>query len=314
MKTFTKICFTLFLLGFVLVNFTFAQFVTISGHAYYTDNNEPVMHGTVYAYTLSAVLVQTAACLNGSYTMTNVPQSNEQLDVIILAEDELEDFLPTYYPDQVAWQNATTVIPSTDLTNINLYVDRIPGGGNYPIASSVSGSVEINGVPVENAIIHAKVGDQIVNYGVTDSKGKYVVDPLPTGEYILVVHRIGSTTVIKNVTVTEKELTGINFTLEKAGLINNKITSKSKEYKLLQNYPNPFNPVTRIDYVLPAGGNVKVSIFNSIGQAVKELVNGYQESGSYTVEFDGSVLSSGIYYYKLEMGRFTETRKMVLVK
>jgi len=312
MKTFTKICFTSFLLGFVLVNFTFAQFATISGHAYYTDNNEPVVHGTVYAYTLSAVLLQTAECLNGSYTLTNIPQSSEQLDILIEAEDELEDFLPTYYPNQHDWQNATPVIPSTDLTNINLYVDRIPGGGNYPIISSVSGSVDINGVPVQNAIVHAKVGDDIVNYGVTDSKGKYVVDPLPLGDYILVVHRIGATTVIKNVSVTEKGLTGINFTLEKAGL--NNITSKTKEYKLSQNYPNPFNPVTRIDYVLPVNGNVKVSIFNSIGQVVKELVNGYQESGSYMVEFDGSALASGIYYYKLEMGRFTETRKMVLVK
>jgi hypothetical protein len=298
----------------VLVNFSYAQFVSISGHAYFTDNNAPVPRGTVYAYTLSAVLVQTAECLDGSYTLTNIPQNGEPLDVIILAEDELEDFMPTYYPDESVWQNATTVIPLTNLYNIDLYVDRIPGGGNYPIASSVSGSVDLNGAPVENAIVHAKVGDEIINYGRTNSKGQYVVDPLPLGDYILVVHRIGASTVMKNVNVTDKGLTGINFTLEKADLVKNNNTSNLKEYELSQNYPNPFNPVTKFNYVLPVNGNVKVSVFNSIGQVVKELVNGYQESGSYTVEFDGSALSSGIYYYKLEMGRFTETRKMVLVK
>lgn len=85
-------------------------------------------------------------------------------------------------------------------------------------------------------------------------------------------------------------------------------------YTLNQNYPNPFNPSTKIEYVLKEKSNVKVSIMNSLGEEVAILVSETQDQGLHKVEFNASNLSSGIYYYTLQAGSFTETKKMVLIK
>jgi len=85
-------------------------------------------------------------------------------------------------------------------------------------------------------------------------------------------------------------------------------------YSLSQNYPNPFNPKTVISYQLVAGNNVSLKIFDMLGKEVATLVNEKQNAGSYSISFDGSNLSSGMYYYKLETGSFTDTKKMILIK
>jgi hypothetical protein len=94
----------------------------------------------------------------------------------------------------------------------------------------------------------------------------------------------------------------------------NNQTNKKYEFELYQNYPNPFNPVTNIAYSLKVDTNVKLKVFNSIGQEVKVLVNGYQTNGKYTVQFDASSLPSGIYYYMLETTYGSFTKKMLLIK
>ena len=86
------------------------------------------------------------------------------------------------------------------------------------------------------------------------------------------------------------------------------------EYSLSQNFPNPFNPTTTINFTLPLSGNVKLTIFNVLGQEIKILANGFKEAGIYTFNFDASDLNSGMYIYKIETGSYTQTRKMTLVK
>ncbi len=86
------------------------------------------------------------------------------------------------------------------------------------------------------------------------------------------------------------------------------------QFQLFQNYPNPFNPTTMINYSLEKGGNVNLTIFNSLGQKVTDLVNKVQEAGNYKIKFNASNLASGIYFYKLQSGNFTKTRKMILMK
>ncbi|MEZ4821933.1 MAG: T9SS type A sorting domain-containing protein [Ignavibacteria bacterium] len=86
-----------------------------------------------------------------------------------------------------------------------------------------------------------------------------------------------------------------------------------KNYKIT-NYPNPFNPVTKIIFDIPNEGNVRITIFNTAGQKITELINEYKTAGSYQVDFNGSNLASGIYYYRLESGNFSQVRKMILLK
>jgi photosystem II stability/assembly factor-like uncharacterized protein len=90
-------------------------------------------------------------------------------------------------------------------------------------------------------------------------------------------------------------------------------------FDLKQNFPNPFNPVTKIQYDVPVGSWVSVEIYNSLGQKIKTVYEGFESAGSYTVGWDGtnfnsSIMPSGIYFYTLTAGKHSETKKMVLVR
>ncbi len=85
-------------------------------------------------------------------------------------------------------------------------------------------------------------------------------------------------------------------------------------YFLSQNYPNPFNPTTKIDFSLPRPGNIKLSVYDINGKEITILRNGYLSSGVYTIEFNGNGLSSGVYFYRIEAGNYSEIKKMILLK
>ncbi len=85
-------------------------------------------------------------------------------------------------------------------------------------------------------------------------------------------------------------------------------------FSLKQNYPNPFNPSTKINYTLPADEKVVLKVYNIIGREVAELVNQNETAGEHSLQFDGSGLSSGVYFYSIIAGNFRETKKMILIK
>jgi hypothetical protein len=85
-------------------------------------------------------------------------------------------------------------------------------------------------------------------------------------------------------------------------------------YSLEQNYPNPFNPETRINFQIPANSDVELAVYNLLGQKIKTLFDGHKQAGSYSVIFDGTNLSSGIYLCRLKSAEYFETRKLVLTK
>ena len=86
------------------------------------------------------------------------------------------------------------------------------------------------------------------------------------------------------------------------------------KFELAQNYPNPFNPSTTISFSIPEASNVSLKIFNTLGQEVKTLVSGFKEAGSYKVNFDAKNLTSGLYFYRIEAGTFSQVMKMMLLK
>ena len=85
-------------------------------------------------------------------------------------------------------------------------------------------------------------------------------------------------------------------------------------YTLNQNYPNPFNPVTRITYSIPENAKVSLKVFNLLGQEVATLVNQDQARGNYVALFEANRVATGVYFYRLDAGKFTETKKMLLLK
>jgi len=90
-------------------------------------------------------------------------------------------------------------------------------------------------------------------------------------------------------------------------------------FYLFQNYPNPFNPTTKISYSIPVSGNISIRIYDLTGKEVRTLVNEFKSTGCYDVEFDGSGIASGVYFYKLDVigkdgNDFVMTKRMVLLK
>ena len=110
----------------------------------------------------------------------------------------------------------------------------------------------------------------------------------------------------------------LNITLNGVSGIVNGITPVAGEiprsFSLYQNYPNPFNPVTNIKFSIPKSGFVKLDVYDINGKAVRTLVSQNLPAGSFIADFDASSLTSGVYFYRLTSGSFTETRRMILVK
>ena len=106
----------------------------------------------------------------------------------------------------------------------------------------------------------------------------------------------------------------VSLSLERDAEFREPITELPESTLLLQNYPNPFNPTTQIEYTLSSPGNVRIDVYNAIGRRVATILNEARPAGEYTIQFDGSNLSSGIYYYRMETPGYVKTRSMVLIK
>ncbi|MBX2992304.1 MAG: T9SS type A sorting domain-containing protein [Bacteroidetes bacterium] len=84
--------------------------------------------------------------------------------------------------------------------------------------------------------------------------------------------------------------------------------------RLEQNYPNPFNPSTTIEFALPKAGIVSLKVFDIVGREVAILVNESMQPGYYRTQFNASALSSGVYFYHIQAGDFSQTKKFVLLR
>jgi len=135
----------------------------------------------------------------------------------------------------------------------------------------------------------------------------------------------GTTTEENNYSFVDKNLESGNYsyklaqidfdrTQTESEIVSVEVSSQPEEYSLSQNYPNPFNPTTTIEFSIPQSGNVKLKVFNSIGEEVATLVNDYKEAGTYQVDFNSKNYTSGIYLYKIEAGNFSSIKKMILLK
>ncbi len=149
-----------------------------------------------------------------------------------------------------------------------------------------------------DSIIQLRVCEGEWNLGIPFYDPNYVVTP---GDTTLVVTENDSSFYIEFI---YKSITGINR--------EEKIPGR---FFLGQNYPNPFNPKTTINYQLPSGSQVDLSIYNLLGQKVATLVSEKKAAGSYKVEWYASAFASGVYFYKLETNTgFVQTKKLILLK
>jgi hypothetical protein len=308
MKTAIKLFVAIFFI-LAAVRTTSSTEYTVSGKVRYSDNNEIVTSGVVRVYTPTGEIeAETNISNTGDYIL-GVHRIITQGDVIGIADDEWEDFVPTGFPNQIDPTNFTHLNINANLVNIDIYVQRMPQH-RPAVTTTISGLILNNNKPVKDAIVYAKIGNEYYGFGISDKDGRYSIKNLPHGDYILIAHKVGSESASLQVNLGENNRGGYNFELKSK---SNGITNPF-EFALAQNYPNPFNPNTVISYSVAAEGNVTLKVFNAAGQLVNELVNAEHQAGIYNVEFNAASLSSGVYFYRLESNGFTATNKMILVK
>ena len=217
---------------------------------------------------------------------------------------------------------------------VSYYCPTVNGGGAWSVdftlggtgngnnkaftwcSSNPNGNEPFNGIWVssDGDSINLRVGGKIGNLGATVYKRNnntastsvsptcMVYSPVPTTSLCAFSYAgFGPTNIYAN---QEGLITGINQN-------GNEVP---ENFSLSQNYPNPFNPVTNINFSIPKSGFVKIAVYDLLGRKVAEIVNSEMTAGNYTADFDASQLSSGIYFYTLVSGSFTDTKRMVLVK
>lgn len=225
-------------------------------------------------------------------------------------------FLNAAQPDATFTKNSQIPEVATSNIWINLYGSDVTVDNKPLAAGSVIQAYSENDVLVGEFVVReqGKFGFMPV-YGLDD----YSADDAGagTGETIhLTVNGIEAEETINWTTNGDRvKINHFSLNATAAGGDN----GLPRDYTLSQNYPNPFNPETHFDYYLPNAGMVEVSIYNVLGTKIKTLVSQYQAAGSYSVTWygdsdTGEKIASGVYFYKLTSGEFSETRKMMLLK
>ncbi|QOJ28300.1 MAG: T9SS type A sorting domain-containing protein [Ignavibacteriales bacterium] len=223
----------------------------------------------------------------------------------------------------------------TPIEGINTTVLYTVGAFNgIPWAAGNGGEIrKWNGpaLPVEFTALSANVTMNKVTINWTtatekNNRGFEVERKAADGEYITLafVEGAGTTLEARNYSFSDLDVTAglYNYRIKQVDYdgryaysdeIEVNVTTPEK-FELSQNYPNPFNPSTTISYAIKFDGNVTLRVYDFTGNQVAELVNGVQQAGSYTVQFDASGLSSGVYFYTLSAPGFNSTKKLTLIK
>jgi hypothetical protein len=214
----------------------------------------------------------------------------------------------------IHWQQADSIVVAGTLTNVNVGLVPVTSPGLTRISGRISNA---SGTPITGArlVMHDATG-ATVGFGVSNGIGDYEIDAAPTGT--LAVHGDlvglagvqGSLVIPPNTySISSNIVLGASGT---SGVSADETTPTS--FALDQSYPNPFNPITTIRYRIPEKLHVVLKVYNVLGKEVMTLVDEVQSGGVKSVAFDASGLSSGLYFYRIQAGAFTDVKRAMLLK
>jgi hypothetical protein len=237
--------------------------------------------------------------LKVAFTTSGTPSQGDQLHVCVATDPEF-------------------------LANLNVYtVASVPAAnalGSYYFAEDLS-TIGIQDTAIaydswfwEKIVVS---GDSVSIWAFADGAA-----PADTAGYIFTTDNLAigagaPTFIIAAVTdddSTEVRINEIWYNETPTGMSISDDAPIASRYELGQNYPNPFNPITHIRFNIPETGNTKLTVFNMMGETVANLVNGVVSAGGHTVSWNAANMPTGVYFYRLESGNFTQTRKLLLVK
>lgn len=224
------------------------------------------------------------------------------------------------------WQNSNDFLVNKILSfenhNLTLYTGT-NGAGIYKLNSVV--------LPVELVSFEANLSgnDVLLSWKTITEKnnqGFEIFRKTNDIEYVLIgfVEGSGTSTEPKNYFFRDKNIFNDDYTyrlkqIDFDGKFSfsdeiNIAVNIANEYALFQNYPNPFNPVTKIKFSVPSSETIQIKVYDILGKEITTILNEYKQAGIYEVEFDATNLPSGVYYYRVLSGNYSETKKMLLLR
>jgi len=243
---------------------------------------------------LDVVASVPAASGSYSWTIPNAPSSQCLVRISDASNAAAND---------VSDANFTIFIPSVTITAPN-------GGENWLVGTDHDITFtrqEVSFVKIEYSTDNGSVWIEVVASA-----------PAIFGRYDWTIPNTPSTQCLVRISDADNEeindISDNTFTIEEGVSVEYLKSGIPKEYSLNQNYPNPFNPSTKIRFDLPNQEQIIIDVFNQIGEKVATILNSNLSAGYYEVEFDASNLPSGLYFYRILSGDFTQTKKMILIK
>ena len=233
----------------------------------------------------------------------------------------------TYCKFPEFYNSGVSAISKADTNFSGLNLNWMADVPNQAVPDTVQIHVNVNanwGGGVKYLLIDLAVEDSIGDYGFvlmgtikenTDtvlSAGMDVLKPIIRLNRLYLVYTFATDSPAQSVAGVVL-LKNINVDLGITGITD--MSQTIKGFELYQNYPNPFNPSTKISFSLPASEKVSLKVYDILGRQVSTLIdNQYMSEGNHTIPFDGANLASGMYIYRIEAGKYTKTKKMLLVK
>lgn len=272
---------------------------------------------------------------DGTYSLRKVRIDSSY--VIAFPNDIIEnDFVPTYFPSTIYWEDATRLNITGNISGLQIFAFRanIPIDNGSQQVNPVGGKIQLNYLPFgfltgaglpfkSDAIVYLRQGNHYPNFSVSNRFESYEMPSVASGEYKVIVNRIGYASDSIDLVISGMGNDSVNFVLDTVAYsvdIKNISNQIPQNFKLYQNYPNPFNPVTYIKFDLISKSNVTLEVFDITGRKITTFAENVSlDAGTYGFSFNASALSSGVYFYRMTVlnntgNTFVDSRKMILVR
>jgi hypothetical protein len=300
-----------FFLSMLFISASFAYGGSLQGTIRDARSLTPIVgvNLTVHIVNPDSVALPTTTDQNGTYSVTGIIPNNKVYVVLAYTDGYVRSYARV--------EN----LGALDLV-YDIYL--MPEAGMPPVGGSDSSAVlgtimtpstdNRSLIPIANAQVRLTSGNQQFD-AITNSEGKYTKN-IPLGLYFVTVSAAG----YNNLTTTGVQVaqTGatVNAILQTTavGILQDPEQSQPEKFVLVDAYPNPFNPSTTISFILPSQLFVSLKVFDALGKEVSTVLSEELPAGTHSQQWNAAGLPSGVYFYQLQAGSFSKTKKLVLLR